>query len=59
MFSDSPTSQEMDELKDVLARYYAEKVQSEADALWDSGVLNEEAIVGILHEHLRVPSRRP
>ena len=58
MFSYSPTSTEMDELKEVLARYYAEKVQREADALWEEGVLGEEAIEGILQEHLRSPSRR-
>ena len=58
MFSYSPTSTEMDELKEVLARYYAEKVQREADALWEEGVLGEEAIEGILQEHLRIPSHR-
>lgn len=58
MFSYSPTSQEMNELKDVLARYYAERVQKEADALWDEGTLGEEAIEGILKEHLRIPTKQ-
>ena len=58
MFSYSPSSQEVNELKDVLARYYAERVQKEADALWDEGTLGEEAIEGILKEHLRIPSKR-
>lgn len=58
MFSYSPSPQEMNELKDVLARYYAERVQKEADALWDEGILDEEAIEGILNEHLRVSTKK-
>ncbi len=55
MFSYSKTQQEMDELKDVLAQYYAERVQMEADRLWDNGTLGQEAIDNILSEHLRTP----
>lgn len=58
MFSYSPSSQEMNELKDVLAHYYAERVQKEADALWDEGTLGEEAIEGILKEHLRISTKQ-
>lgn len=58
MFSYSPSPQEVSELKEVLARYYAERVQKEADALWNEGVLGEEAIEDILKEHLRVSNKR-
>ncbi len=58
MFSYSPSPQEVNELKEVLARYYAERVQKEADALWNEGVLGEEAIEDILKEHLRVSNKR-
>ena len=44
MFSYSPSPQEVDDLKNVLAQYYAERVQKEADALYEEGILGEEAI---------------
>ena len=53
MFSYSPSPQEVDDLKNVLAQYYAERVQKEADALYEEGILGEEAIENILKEHLR------
>ena len=43
----------MEELRQLLASYYAEKAQKEADRLWDEGVLDGEAIEQILNEHLR------
>lgn len=58
MFSHCHTPGEMNELKEVLARYYAERVQQEADALWNEGTLGEEAIENILKEHLRTPYKK-
>lgn len=43
------------ELQQVLADYYAKKVQEEADRLWDSGILNEDAIENLGKAHLRTP----
>ena len=45
----------MNELKDVLADFYAKQVQKEADRLWNEGTLNAESIEKILDEHLRTP----
>lgn len=45
----------MQELKDVLADFYAKRVQEEADRLWDEGTLNGEAIEKMLEEHWRTP----
>ena len=45
----------MEELKNVLSDFYAQKVQKEADRLWDSGDLNGEAIERILKEHWTMP----
>lgn len=53
MFSYSTSPQEVDDLKNVLAQYYAERVQKEADALYEEGILGEESIDEILKEHLR------
>jgi len=39
------------ELKEALSDYYAQRVQTEADKMWESGELNNEAIDRILNEH--------
>ena len=49
------SEQTVSEMKDVLADFYAKKVQKEADRLWDEGKLNGEAIEQILQEHWRTP----
>ena len=55
MFNYCKTDESMDELKDVLSNFYAQKVQKEADRLWDSGELDGEAIERILEEHWTMP----
>ena len=55
MFNYCKTEKSMQELMDVLADYYAKKMQEEADRLWDSGELNEEAIERMLNEHWTLP----
>jgi hypothetical protein len=55
MFRNCPTDSMMDELKKVLSDFYAQKVQREADRLWDEGTLDESAIERILDEHWRTP----
>ena len=51
MFSFCRSQQASDDLQRVLADYYADKVQQEADRLWDAGIIDES----ILDEHLRTP----
>ena len=55
MFNFCRNEQSMNELKSVLADYYAKRVQTEADKLWDEGILNAEAIETIFSTHLRTP----
>lgn len=55
MFNYCKTDESMEELKNVLSDFYAQKVQKEADRLWDSGDLNGEAIERILKEHWTMP----
>ena len=55
MFNYCDSESMMNELKDLLADFYAKQVQKEADRLWDEGTLNEEAIERILDEHWRTP----
>ena len=48
---------ELNEFKDLVARYFAEKAQKAIDALWDEGVINEETIEQWGEEHMRTPYR--
>ena len=55
MFNYCNSDRAISDLKEVLADFYAKQVQSEADRLWDEGVLNGDAIEKILDEHWRTP----
>ena len=52
MFNYCHSEESMNELKDVLADFYAKQVQKEVDRLWNEGTLNAETIERILDEHL-------
>ena len=45
------TEEDALELKEIISNYYLDKLQKEADRLWDKGVLGEF----LLNEHLRTP----
>ncbi len=49
------TVEEVNELRQVICDYYARKVDSEVDKLWESGQWNEEKNEAVLNEHLRTP----
>ncbi len=46
---------ELNEFKNVLAHYFANKAQKAIDALWDGGVINDETIEKWGQEHMRIP----
>ena len=46
---------ELNEFKNVLAHYFAQKAQKAIDALWDEGVINEQTIEQWGKEHMRTP----
>ena len=46
---------ELNEFKDLVAHFFAEKAQKAIDALWDEGVINEETINQWGAEHMRTP----
>ncbi|MBQ6305142.1 MAG: hypothetical protein IJK78_01100 [Bacteroidales bacterium] len=48
---------ELNEFKDLVARYFAAKAQKAIDALWDEGVIDEETIEQWGTEHMRTPYR--
>ncbi len=47
--------EQVEELRQVISNYYAQKATEEMDRLWDNGEWSEEKNEGILKEHLRTP----
>lgn len=48
---------ELNEFKDLVAHFFAQKAQKAIDALWDEGEINEETINQWGTEHMRTPYR--
>ena len=48
---------ELQEFRDLLARYFAQKAQKAIDTLWDNGVINEDTIEAWGEEYMRTPYR--
>ena len=48
---------ELDEFRDMLAKYFAEKAQKAIDALWEDGTINEDTIEQWGADHMRTPYR--
>ena len=48
---------ELNDFRDMLARYFAQKAQKSIDALWDQGVINSDTIEEWGEEHMRTPYR--
>jgi hypothetical protein len=46
---------ELNEFKNLLAHYFAQKAQKAIDALWDKGDINEQTIEQWGAEHMRTP----
>ncbi len=51
------TLEEVNELKQIISNYYAQKATEEMDRLWDEGKWSKEQNETILKEHLRTPYR--
>ena len=51
------TESELNEFKNVIALFFAEKAQTEIDALWDNGTIDEQTIEEWGKEHMRTPYR--
>jgi len=53
LFSVNTSEASLTELKNVLAKYYAEKLKNKVNDLWDNGTINLDKIEEIKHSHLR------
>ena len=49
---------ELNEFKDLVARFFAQKAQKAIDELWDKGIINEETIEQWGAEHMRTKAYR-
>lgn len=55
MFAYDSNEEHLKEIKDVLAKHFAQKVDDEMDALWNEGKINQELIEEWGNEHMRTP----
>lgn len=46
---------ELNEFKNMLAHYFAQKAQKAIDKMWDEGIINEQTIEQWGAEHMRTP----
>jgi len=46
------------DLKDVLAQFYSQKVDSQMDALWESGMMTQEKNDSFKTKHLRTAYKK-
>lgn len=52
------SEQEMNDIRRILAQYFAKKAEDEIDKLWDEGIINDKVIEGWKVEHMRTPYRQ-
>lgn len=52
------SEQEMDDIRRMLAQYFANKAEDEIDKLWEDGVINNNVIESWKNEHMRTPYRQ-
>ena len=45
----------LNEIRDMLSRYFAENAQKEIDKLWEAGTINDAVVEGWKNEHMRTP----
>lgn len=51
------TQEELDDFRDMLAHYFAEKAQKAIDELWEKGEINDQTIEEWGNEHMRTSYR--
>ena len=49
------TIEQVNELRQIISNYYAQKATEEMDRLWDLGQWDDEKNESVLKEHLRTP----
>ena len=54
-FAASRDEEELNDLMDMLRKFYATRLKREMQHLWDNGTLNQEVLDNLDGEHLRTP----
>ena len=54
-FAGAQDEQELNALMEVLRNFYASRLETEMQRLWDNGTLDQNALNQLRHEHLRTP----
>ena len=49
---------EMQYIRRLLGKYFAQRAEDALDRLWDEGVLNESVVEGWKNEHMRTPYKQ-
>lgn len=57
MFSRNPTEQELTDIKNLIACYYADKASDEMDRLWEERGYTDETMQEWAKEHMRMLQR--
>ena len=52
---DIKTIEEVNELRQIITEYYANKATKAMDELWEKGIWSEQKNRDILNQHLRTP----
>ena len=55
MFAYDSNEEHLKEMKDVLSKHFAKKLDDEMDALWNEGKINLDVIEKWGEEHMRTP----
>ncbi len=53
MFAYDSNVERLTEIKELLTKYYAEKVNERMNQLWDDGTLDQQKLDGLRGKHLR------
>ena len=56
-FAGARDEQEANDLMDVLRSFYANRLETEMQRLWDNGTLDQKTLDRLQSEHLRTPYR--
>ena len=52
------SEREMNEIRQLLGRYFTKRAEDAIDRLWDEGIINNDVIEGWKNEHMRTPYKQ-
>lgn len=58
MMSHVKSQDTLKELRQVIAQFFAKKIEDEIDGMWESGLLNEQKIEEFRNLHERTPYKQ-